>query len=168
MGTVGSFQIKIDSEIKSKDFDDVEDSEAIRLRKLTYEQKKKENAAGKVLMKLRKKEAARETKEIKRLGSIIVDLVKSKQLTTEYQKGRFGVEDYKRNRFFLPNKKFDVDYIEIKNINFSRNSDLRKPEPVYVAVTFDWTNPAQKQMGSAKETYEAIWMGDFWKVAPVG
>eukprot|EP00615_Pteridomonas_danica_P008237 CAMPEP_0114337120 /NCGR_PEP_ID=MMETSP0101-20121206/6159_1 /TAXON_ID=38822 ORGANISM="Pteridomonas danica, Strain PT" /NCGR_SAMPLE_ID=MMETSP0101 /ASSEMBLY_ACC=CAM_ASM_000211 /LENGTH=173 /DNA_ID=CAMNT_0001469265 /DNA_START=29 /DNA_END=547 /DNA_ORIENTATION=- len=139
-----------------------EEAFEIRTRMAKYEEDKQKRIAAKALSRQRLREAAEDKMAIKLLATQLENLIKSKQLTTEYQKGKFGVVDYNNNRFYLPNRKFDYDRIEVKNIDMSRGNDLNRPEPVVVSCTFDWTNSVQKVMGTAHESYEAIWMGDMW------
>ena len=62
---------------------------------------------------------------------------------------------------------FDYDRIEVKSLDMSRGNDLTRPEPIVVKCTFDWSNSVQKSMGTAYESYEAIWLGDLWKLRTV-
>jgi hypothetical protein len=144
-----------------------EEAEEIRERMAKYKKLKDKRIHSKELMKRRKREASGDQKATKMLEEQLKDMIRTKQLTTEYQKGRFGTEDFNKNRFYLPNRKFDRDDISVKDITLSRRNDLNRPEPISIHCTFDWTNGVQKVMGTAHERYEAIWHQDFWEIRNV-
>jgi len=144
-----------------------EEEAEIRARMAKYELARQKQVAMKELTLKRKREAIADEAAIKLLKKQLSDLICMKQLTTEYQIGRYGKEHYNKNRAYLPNRLYDWDRIEIKALDMSRGNDLRRPEPIVVHCTFDWTNSVQKAMGTAHEAYECIWLGDVWKLRTV-
>jgi len=144
--------------------DTEEEREKIRARLAKFKQKKEEKLRSRELSRRRKREAAGDERAIHLLKRQLSDIVCMRQMTTEYQKGRFGVEDYNKNSFYKPNRMFDYDRVKVKATEISRENDLKKPEPVIARVTFDWTNSVQKSLGTAYETYECIWLGEQWKI----
>ena len=144
-----------------------EEEAEIRARMARYEKERQKKLAAKAMSAKRRREAIADEAAIALLKTQLSDLLCMKQLTTEYQICRYGKEHYAKNRAYLPNRLYDWDRIEIKALDMSRGNDLKRPEPIVVHCTFDWTNSVQKAMGTAHESYECIWLGDVWKLRTV-
>jgi hypothetical protein len=67
-----------------------EEAQEIKARMAKYEEDKLKRIQAKQLSKKRMREAAEDGMAIKLLKKQLSDMIKSKQLTTEYQKGKFG------------------------------------------------------------------------------
>ena len=98
-------------EVESDDSDKVEifaespEEEAeIRARMEKYKIAMEKKRRMKEMSKMQKRQAAFDDKAIKMLRKQLSDIICMKQLTTKYQKGRFGVNDYCKNRMYLPNR----------------------------------------------------------------
>jgi hypothetical protein len=144
-----------------------EEAEAIQARMAAYAESKEKRRLAKERSRLQKIAAASDERAIALLRKQLSEILCAKQLTTEFQIGRYGNENYSKNKFRLPNRMFDFDRIEVKSIDLSRGNDLKRPEPIVARCTFDWTNSVQKVMGTAHESYEAMWLGDVWKLRTV-
>ena len=144
-----------------------EETAEIEARLQAYDAATEKRRLAKKRARLQKIAAASDERAIALLRKQLSEILCAKQLTTEFQIGRYGKDNYTKNKFRLPNRKYDYDRIEVKSIDLSRGNDLKRPEPIVARCTFDWTNSVQKVMGTAHESYEAMWLGDVWKLRTV-
>jgi hypothetical protein len=144
-----------------------EEAAAIEARLRAYDAAMEKRRLAKERSRQQRKASAADDRAIALLRKQLTEILCAKQLTSANQIGRYGCENYAKNKFRLPNRMFDYDRIEVKSIDLSRGNDLKRPEPIVARCTYDWTNSVQKVMGTTHESYEAIWLGNVWRLRTV-